>query len=154
MSRLAQGRTGSRRRILGLSYSRSQDVISTDWCSMTNEGRPKIFNLGNIQAVVLRCTGCRTAVSFPRIRWANFPESCPNCGAGWMRKPAVDGTLAEDVSVGAFRAIRTFREALQALIGMGHAAGFIVGLELSDVPDKAETSEPASKGNGSDKLST
>lgn len=92
------------------------------------------FDLGEIKAVTFRCGGCRTLLSFPRIRWANLPENCPNCGAKWMTRPCPDSLLVEDAATTVFRAIRSFREALQALIGLGNTAGFVVGLEI----EKAE----------------
>lgn len=102
------------------------------------------FDLEHITAVTFRCGECGTLLSFPRIRWANFPENCPNCGAKWMSRPCPDSLLVEDSATTIFRAIRSFREALQALVGLGNTAGFVVGLEIEKVDwaPQADTNQP------------
>lgn len=91
------------------------------------------FGLERVQAVTFRCGECRTIVSFPRLRWANFSNHCPNCGVRWMERPGPGDGREEDPATTAYRAIRSFREGLQALIGLEKTAGFAVGLELDDV---------------------
>jgi hypothetical protein len=103
------------------------------------------FDLEHIQAVIFRCGECRTVLTFPRLRWANFPDNCPNCGARWMNRPRPDNLLNEDPATSAFRAIRSFREALQALIGLGKTVGFAIGLEI-DKTIRDSNSEPAESG--------
>ena len=88
--------------------------------------------LEEILAVLLRCGECRTEVSFPRIRWANLPERCPNCGAVWMQAPASDLNTPETGAMRAFKAVNAFREALQALIGLSRTTGFTIGLETKE----------------------
>jgi hypothetical protein len=100
------------------------------------------FELEEIRAVLLRCSECRTEVSFPRIRWANLPESCPNCGAVWMQAPLSGLNVSETNATRAFRAVQAFREALQALIGLSRAAGFTVGLETKEADAASEQASP------------
>jgi hypothetical protein len=99
------------------------------------------FDLDEIRSVFFRCNGCRTAVSFPRIRWANLPERCPNCGASWMQEPSSEFGAPEDNSMKAFAAVKAFRDALQALISVSRTAGFTVGLETVESSDAEETIE-------------
>ena len=96
------------------------------------------FELEEIRAVLLRCSECRTEVSFPRIRWANLPERCPNCGAVWMQAPPSGLNASETDATRAFKAVQAFREALQALIGLSRATGFTIGLETKEADAPAE----------------
>ncbi len=100
------------------------------------------FELDEIRAVLLRCSECRTEVSFPRIRWANLPERCPNCGAVWMQAPLSELNASENEATRAFKAVKAFREALQALIGLSRATGFTIGLETKDADAPAEQAAP------------
>ena len=100
------------------------------------------FELDEIRAVLLRCSECRTEVSFPRIRWANLPERCPNCGAVWMQAPLSELNVSETDATRAFKAVKAFREALQALIGLSRATGFTIGLETKDADAPAEQAAP------------
>jgi len=90
------------------------------------------FDLDEIRAVFFRCNECRTAVSFPRIRWARLPERCPNCGAPWMQEPSVALAFSEDAVIRAFQAANAFREALQTLVTVSRSAGFTVGMEAEE----------------------
>jgi hypothetical protein len=90
------------------------------------------FDLDEIRAVFFRCNECRTAVSFPRIRWANLPERCPNCGAAWMKEPTSELGFAEDSVTRAFKAVRAFRDALQALISEARTIAFTIGFETGE----------------------
>lgn len=105
------------------------------------------FDLEEIRAVFFRCKECRTAVSFPRIRWANLPERCPNCGAAWMKEPASEFGFAEENETRAFKAVRAFRDAMQALISVSRTIAFTVGFETGE---SEEAEEPAAKRAGSD----
>ncbi len=100
------------------------------------------FDLDEIRSVFFRCNGCHTAVSFPRIRWANLPERCPNCGLSWMQEPSSAFGVPENDTTRAFKAVQAFRDALQALISVSRTAGFKIGLE-TDEAEEAE--EPAAK---------
>jgi hypothetical protein len=93
------------------------------------------FELDEIRAVFFRCNECRTAVSFPRIRWARLPERCPNCGAAWMREPSADLTFSEEATIRAFQAANAFRDALQTLISVGSTSRFTIGLETEEQTD-------------------
>lgn len=100
------------------------------------------FELEEIRAVLLRCSECRTEVSFPRIRWANLLERCPNCGAVWMQAPVSGLNASETNATRAFKAVQAFREALQALIGLSRATGFTIGLETKEADAPAERTSP------------
>lgn len=93
------------------------------------------FGLDAIRTVAFRCGQCQTTVRFPRIRWANFPESCPNCGAEWMREPSPQNPWPEDKPTYVFRVLLAFREALQALAGMERSNLFSLLLEMDDTPN-------------------
>jgi hypothetical protein len=97
------------------------------------------FDLDEIRAVFFRCNECRTAVSFPRIRWVSLPERCPNCGASWMHEPSAGLAFSDDAVVRAFQAANAFRDALQSLVTVARSAGFTVGME---------TKERSGSGNG------
>lgn len=90
------------------------------------------FDLDEIRTVFFRCKDCRTAVSFPRIRWARLPEQCPNCGASWMREPPSGLTFSEDSVIRAFQATNSFRDALQALMSLARSARFTIGMEAEE----------------------
>ena len=96
------------------------------------------FDLDEICAVFFRCNECRTAVSFPRIRWARLPERCPNCGASWMQEPSGVLVFSEDAVIRAFQAATAFREALQTLVTVSRSAGFTVGMEAQEESSGAE----------------
>lgn len=104
------------------------------------------FDLDEIRAVSFCCNECRTAVSFPRIRWANLPECCPNCGAAWMEEPAPEFGTPENNATQAFKAVKAFRDALQALISVSRTAGFTIGLETIE-PAEAGDSEAKKTGH-------
>lgn len=108
---------------------------------------PLVSDLAEIRAVALCCGECHTVVSLPRIRWANSPENCPNCGARWMRKPPSDGLLPEDDSTYIYNVVSNFRQALQNLIGVKQAAAFDVLLEIGESPYRRKCS-PESRRNG------
>lgn len=99
------------------------------------------FDLEEIRSVFFRCNECRTAVSFPRIRWANLPERCPNCGVSWMQEPPSEFRGQEDNTMRAFTAVKAFRDALQALISVSRAAGFTIGLETVESSEAEEVIE-------------
>jgi hypothetical protein len=107
------------------------------------------FGLDEIYAVAFRCDQCQTVVRFPRIQWAGFPESCPNCGTEWMREPISQSQWPEDKSAYIFRMIRAFREALQALVGMERSSVFTLLLEMNERPshDKAGRSDATREGD-------
>lgn len=97
------------------------------------------FDLDEIRSVFFRCNECKTAVSFPRIRWANLPERCPNCGVSWMQEPSPEFGIPENNKTRAFAAVKAFRDALQALISVSRTAGFTIGLETVESSDAEET---------------
>lgn len=97
------------------------------------------FELEEIRSVFFRCNECHTAVSFPRIRWANLPERCPNCGVSWMQEPNPAFGFSESNTTRAFKAVQAFRDALQALISVSRTAGFTIGLETDEVEVPEET---------------
>ncbi|HVB34893.1 MAG TPA: hypothetical protein VNJ52_11055 [Patescibacteria group bacterium] len=90
------------------------------------------FDLDEIRTVFFRCNECRTAVSFPRIRWARLPERCPNCGSSWMQEPSAALAFSEDSVIRAFQAANAFRDALQTLVTVARSAGFTVGMEAEE----------------------
>ena len=99
------------------------------------------FDLDEIRTVFFRCNECRTAVSFPRIRWVRLPEGCPNCGASWMREPPSGLAFSEDTVIRAFQAANSFRDALQALMGLTRSTRFTIGMEAherSESPNDGE----------------
>jgi hypothetical protein len=98
-----------------------------------------IFDLDEIRSVFFRCNECRTAVSFPRIRWASLPERCPNCGVTWMHEPTSEFGIPEDTATQAFKAVKAFRDALQALISVSRAAGFRIGLQTTESEEAGES---------------
>lgn len=106
------------------------------------------FDLEEIQAVFFRCNECRTAVSFPRIRWVNLPEHCPNCGAAWMKEPMSEFAAPEESAILAFKAVRAFRDALQALISASRTIAFTIGFETEKSGEVAEN-EAKQAGAGS-----
>jgi hypothetical protein len=97
------------------------------------------FDLEEIRAVFFRCNACNTAVNFPRIRWANLPERCPNCGAPWMKEPTSEFNFPEENLTRAFKAVRAFRDALQALISVSRSIAFTIGFETGETGDAEET---------------
>jgi hypothetical protein len=103
------------------------------------------IDLEEIRAVFFRCNECRTAVSFPRIRWANLPENCPNCGAAWMKEPTSEFAVSEESAMLAFKAVRAFRDALQALISASRTIAFTIGFETGE---SGEAGEDAAKQAG------
>lgn len=107
-----------------------------------------IFNLDEIRSVLFFCNECRTTVKFPRIRWANLPERCPNCGVAWLRKPTTDLEIVEDHVVMAFKAVKAFRDALQALISVSRTAGFRIGVETTE-PEEIEEARARHAGQSS-----
>lgn len=96
------------------------------------------IDLEEIRAVFFRCNECHTAVSFPRIRWVNLPEHCPNCGAAWMKEPTSELISPEDSAVLAFKAVRAFRDALQALISASRTIAFTIGFETEKSGEAGE----------------
>jgi hypothetical protein len=98
------------------------------------------FELDEIRAVFFRCNECRTAVSFPRIRWARLPERCPNCGANWMREPSTELTFSEEATIRAYQAANAFRDALQTLVAVGRTSRFTIGLEIEEQTEKGSGS--------------
>jgi len=98
------------------------------------------FDLDEIRAVFFRCNECRTAVSFPRIRWANLPENCPNCGAAWMKEPTSEFSTPEEGAARAFKAVKAFRDALQALISVSRTIAFTIGFETGQEGEAEEDS--------------
>lgn len=108
------------------------------------------FGLDEIQSIDFRCDLCQTVVRFPRIQWAGLPESCPNCGTEWMREPASQGLWPEDQSAYVFRTMRAFREALQALVGLGGSSVFTLQLEMNEQPNHGKLDRSnAERNNGS-----
>ena len=106
------------------------------------------IDLEEIRAVFFRCNECRTAVSFPRIRWANLPENCPNCGAAWMKEPTSELAVPEDSTTRAFKAVRAFRDALQALISASRTIAFTIGFETGESSEAGEdTAKQAGAGS-------
>jgi predicted nucleic acid binding AN1-type Zn finger protein len=103
------------------------------------------LELEEIRAVFFRCNECRTAVSFPRIRWVRLPERCPNCGAAWMQEPTTELTFSEEIAIRAFQAANAFRDALQALIAVARTAGFTIGLETEDRSESVPGNSPHAK---------
>jgi hypothetical protein len=103
------------------------------------------FELDEIRAVFFRCKECRTAVSFPRIRWTNLPQRCPNCGSAWMKEPTSEFGLPEEDMTRAFKAVRAFRDAMQALISVSRTIAFTIGFETEE---SEEAEEPAAKRAG------
>lgn len=95
-------------------------------------GRRLLSDLSQIRAVAFCCDECQTVVTLPRIRWANSPEKCPNCGARWMSKPSPDSSLPEDDPTYVYRLVSAFREALQRLIGVKQTAVFHLLLEIGE----------------------
>lgn len=116
----------------------------------TNGYRDMNIDLEEIRAVFFRCNECRTAVSFPRIRWANLPERCPNCGAAWMKEPTSELVFPEDNSIRAFKAVRAFRDALQALVSVSRTIAFTIGLETTQSEESAENSVKRAGAGSSD----
>ncbi len=108
------------------------------------------FGLEEILAIAFRCGLCRTVVRLPRIRWASSPESCPNCGAHWMRQPSDQNSSPEDNAAYVFRIVLAFREALQALAAMEQTAMFTLLLETGESPNpgKARPAEGVRERNG------
>lgn len=104
------------------------------------------FDLDEIRAVSFRCNTCKTAVSFPRIRWANLPERCPNCGAPWMKEPTSEFNFPEENLTRAFKAVKAFRDAMQALISVSRTIAFTIGFETGE---SGEAEETAAKHAGS-----
>lgn len=96
------------------------------------------FDVEEVRAVFFRCKACRTAVSFPRIRWANLPERCPNCGTAWLKEPASEIGFPEETSTRAFNTVKSFRDALQALISASRLIPFTVGFETGETGDAEE----------------
>lgn len=114
----------------------SRDAMKT---FVRNRASEMKFDLDDIRAVFFRCKECRTAVSFPRIRWVGLPERCPNCGSPWMHEPSATLLFSEEAVNRAFQAANAFRDALQSLVTVAHSAGFTVGVEAG---------EPSENGNG------
>jgi DNA-directed RNA polymerase subunit RPC12/RpoP len=111
---------------------------------MRIKGGRLVSELTQIRAVAFCCSECHTVVSLPRIRWANSPETCPNCGARWMSKPSPDGSLPDDDPTYVYRVVSAFRDALQRLIGVKQTAVFDFFLEIGESsnqtrPGSAET---------------
>lgn len=100
------------------------------------------LTLDDVNAVDVRCAACNTVLRFPRTQWVNSPECCPNCGTRWMRRPAPDGLLTEDVSSYVFLVIDAFREALRDLAAVGQTAGFTLALEMEGSPNPAMAGSP------------
>lgn len=131
----------------------SSQTRSVSEAGRTNVGRAHVstrssFGLEQIRTVAFHCGRCRTVVRFPRIRWANFPECCPNCGARWMTRPTGQSTWSEDTSTYVFRVVRAFREALQALAGMERTAVFTLALETGEYPNDGDAPAAANGRNG------
>lgn len=97
------------------------------------------IDVEEIQAVFFRCNACRTAVSFPRIRWANLPERCPNCGTAWMKEPTSEFGFPEEGAARAFKTVKAFRDALQALVSVSHTIAFTIGFETAEPSEVEET---------------
>lgn len=111
------------------------------------EHQPATFELEEIRTISFRCEQCQTVVRFPRIRWARSPESCPNCGARWMRRPSAGNLLPEDRATYVFQMIFAFREALQALAGMGRGALFTLILEADGSRNHEDSSSTQARQN-------
>jgi hypothetical protein len=131
----------------GLSLFGCQTLATNTACAMRkivrgHEDEMK-FDLDEIRAVFFRCNECRTAVSFPRIRWASLPERCPNCGAPWMREPTPALAFSEDTVIRAFHAANAFRDALQTLLTVARSAGFTVGMETEERSEQGKSSSDA-----------
>jgi hypothetical protein len=116
---------------------RSSDAVELRLITTTGNGR-SVSDLSDIRAVAFCCDACQTVVSLPRIRWANSPEECPNCGARWMRKPSPDGSFPEDEPTYVYRVVSAFRDALQKLIGVRQNGVFHFLIEIGESTNQAK----------------
>lgn len=113
----------------------------------TGGGR-SLSDLAQIRSVAFCCRECQTVVTLPWIRWANFPEECPNCGARWMRRPSADDSFSEDDPTYVYRVVSAFREALGKLIGLRRTAVFRFLLEIGESSDHANCGRTENRRRG------
>lgn len=111
-------------------------------------GPTSVSDLADIRAVAFCCDACQTVVSLPRIRWANSPEQCPNCGARWMSKPSADPSFPEDDPTYVYRVVSAFRESLQKLIGVRQTAVFHFLIEIGESTNQAKRNPTETRRKG------
>lgn len=126
---------------------RDSEFVELALPRMVTGGR-LVSDLTQIRAVAFCCSECQTVVSLPRIRWANSPEKCPNCGARWMSKPSSDGSLPEDDPTYVYRVVTAFRDALQKLIRVKQTAVFHFFLEIGESSNQTSPGSVGTKQKG------